>query len=288
MGDRRWTLLPLVQASADYLARQGSESPRLDAELLLCRVLGVDRVRLYLDFDRPMEDVELDDYRELVRRRAAGEPVAYLTGVKEFYGLRFAVDRRVLIPRPDTEVLVDRALALLPKDGAAAVCDIGTGSGAVAVAIARSRPAALVIATDISPEAAAVAMRNAHDLGVAERVRVIVGETFAGQEGPFDLIVSNPPYIDPGERGALPRDVADFEPPTALFAAESGLYAIRRIVQDAPRRLAPGGALLMEIGAGQADDVRRLAGESGVWSEPVFHRDLAARPRVVELRPRVA
>lgn len=280
---KRWTVMPLVQASAEYLARR-STSARLDAELLLASVLETDRVGLYCRFDRPMAKDEIDRYRDLVRRRGAGEPVAYLIGEREFFGLRFAVDRRVLIPRPETELLVERALALIPAGDAQRVLDIGTGSGAIAVAIAARCPHVRVVAVDISGDALAVAAANAARHGVADRIEFARSDLFEHAPGRFDLVVSNPPYIAPEARETLAADVAAYEPETALFAPERGLYVIRRIIQDAPARMSPGASLLIEIGFDQADAVREIVRASGLYDECVVHPDLAGRDRVVEAK----
>ncbi|MCB9488175.1 MAG: peptide chain release factor N(5)-glutamine methyltransferase [Deltaproteobacteria bacterium] len=284
MSARRWTVLELLKTTADYLGEKGSASARLDAELLLTHTLATDRVKLYCAFDQPVDDGELAAFRELVRRRAKGEPVAYLLGTKEFYGLDFRVTPDVLIPRPETEHLVDRALECLPTGEAARVLDVGVGSGAVAVAMAKTRPELTLTATDISPEAVAVARENAATHGVDGRVEFVVGDLFAGATGPFDAVVSNPPYVDPATRDSLAADVRDFEPAGALFADENGLAVIRRLVAQAPDVLRRGGALLLETGYDQTESVAAMMKEDGRYGDTVVFRDYAGRPRIVQSR----
>jgi release factor glutamine methyltransferase len=225
----------LITRSASWLHDKGIESSRLEAELLLAHVLDVERLRLYLDADRPLVDAEVEPYRDLIKRRARGEPVAYLTGKKEFYGIAFEVTPDVLVPRPETELIVDRARALKPKR----ILEIGTGSGCIAVACAVRLPEASIVATDISPEALDVARRN----DTTGRVEFRLGDLFDPVEGKFDLIVSNPPYV---ADGAATPNVEAHEPHVALFAGADGLDILRRLLPEAARHLEPGGALLCE------------------------------------------
>jgi len=264
----------LIQRSASWLTEKGSPSARLEAELLLAHVLEVERLRLYLDADRPLDPSEVDAFRALVKRRALGEPVAYLTGTKEFYGLAMEVTRAVLVPRPETELIVDRARELQPRR----VLEIGTGSGCIAVAIAVRLPEAQVVATDVSPQALAVARRNAEKHGVANRIEFREGDLFAPVEGTFDLIASNPPYVADG--AAMPN-VEAHEPHVALFAGRDGLDVLRKLIPDAKRHLAPGGSILCEIADEQSAAVRALAEPH--YAEISFHADLAGMLRVVEL-----
>ncbi|MCZ7585943.1 MAG: peptide chain release factor N(5)-glutamine methyltransferase [Deltaproteobacteria bacterium] len=284
MSTPDWTVLGLITTTADFLAKKGSSSGRLDAELLLGRALAMDRVALYCAFDRPVAPRELDAYRELVRRRAAGEPVAYILGRKEFFSITFHVSPAVLIPRPETEHLVERALALLPESETRRVLDVGTGSGAVAVCVAKHRAGADVAATDISSEALEVARLNAAALGVAERIQFHNADLFGDLAGPFDLVLSNPPYVRGEDWAKLTRDVADFEPRTALVAENRGLEVISRLIREAPPRLATGGRLVMEIGHDQADDVAGLFAQSGLYEPAEFFKDNAGRKRIVEGR----
>jgi release factor glutamine methyltransferase len=258
-------------------------SPRLDVELLLGRVLKLDRVRLLIDADRPLEKTELATYRELHQRRRAGEPVAYLLGVREFYGRPFRVDRRVLIPRPDTETLVEvgldrtRHLSL-----SARVLDLCTGSGCVAISLARERPTTRVIGTDVSPGALEVAAENAIRLG-AVNLGFLRSDLFSAldpRRHRFDLITANPPYIPEGDLPGLQVDVRAFEPKLALVSGLDGLTLARKIIAEAPRFLDPGGVLAMELGAGQAPAVRRLFESSG-FVDIEARRDLGGHERVV-------
>jgi release factor glutamine methyltransferase len=266
----------ILQRSASWLRSKGLESPRLEAELLLAHVLQSDRVRLYMETDRPLEPPEVDAYRDLLRRRARGEPVAYLTGAREFYGLTFAVTSDVLVPRPETELLVDRARELAP----ATVLEIGTGSGCIAIALARYLSDARIVATDVSAAALGVATDNAEAHEAADRIEFREGDLFAPVDGEtFDLVVCNPPYV---ADGGADEDVARHEPHVALFSGADGCDLIRRLVAEAPAHLAPGGTLLVEIGEEQGDAVRALAAEH--FANVTIHPDLAGRARVLEAR----
>ncbi len=275
-----WTPLKLLGWTQGFFAQKGVDAPRLTAELLLAHALGCDRVRLYLDFDKPLGDPELARYRELVKRRADGEPTAYLTGAREFYGRRFAVDARVLVPRPETELLAEAALAALPEGGAA--LDLGTGSGALAVTLALGRPGARVTAVDLSAEALAVATANAAALGAA--VTFLQGDLFAPlPEGArFDVIASNPPYVPTGELAGLMREVRR-EPRLALDGGPDGLVVLRRLVAEAPRWLAPGGQLLLEMHESHLEALPALCLAAG-FATAEARRDLAGLPRLTVAR----
>ncbi|MBI5503234.1 MAG: peptide chain release factor N(5)-glutamine methyltransferase [Deltaproteobacteria bacterium] len=302
------TLLDYLRLTTDFLAGKKIDGARLDAELLLAEVLGMARVQLYTNFERPLAREEIDRYRELVRRRAAREPVAYILGRREFWSLEFEIDRRVLVPRPDTELLVELAVAALTaraggelparaggelpaRAGGEAeapaataivrVADIGTGSGALAVAIAKEVPSARVVATDKSQAALELAPRNAERHGVAERIEFVSGdlcEPLRGRE-PFDLIVSNPPYIKSGEMAALDPEVRDWEPRLALVSGDDGMDATAALVESAREVLMPGGSLWVEVGT-QAAAVRECF-ESNGYTDVRVHRDLAGNIRVV-------
>jgi release factor glutamine methyltransferase len=275
-----WTPLKLLGWTQGFFAQKGVDAPRLTAELLLAHALGCDRVRLYLDFDKPLGEPELARYRELVRRRAEGEPTAYLTGAREFFGHRLAVDARVLVPRPETELLAEAALAALPEGGAA--LDLGTGSGALAIALALGRPGARVTAVELSPDALAVARANAAALGA--QVTFLEGDLFAPlPEGArFDVVVSNPPYLPTGELAGLSREVRR-EPRLALDGGPDGLAALRRIAAGAPRFLLPGGALVLEMHESHEGPLPALCREAG-FAEAEARRDLAGLPRFVVAR----
>jgi release factor glutamine methyltransferase len=282
-GDDAWTIRRVVAWATDDLRKRGSSSPRLDVELLLGRVLGLDRIRLVIDAERPLDKAELTRYRELHQRRRAGEPVAYLLGVREFYGRAFRVDRRVLVPRPDTEALVDVALERTrPLYLSARVLDLCTGSGCVAISLARERPTTRVLGLDISPEALTVAKENAIRLG-AVTMGLVQSDLFVAldpRRHRFDLITANPPYVSAAEHATLAVDIRSFEPKLALVAAEQGLALLRRIVNEAPRFLDAGGALAVEVGAGQAPDVRRMFEERG-FSDIAVRKDYGGHERVV-------
>jgi len=273
-----WTVLRLLKWTADYLAGKGIEGGRLDAEILLADILKFDRVGLYLNFDRPLVPDELAAFRERVRRRAAREPVQYILGRAEFWSLPFRVAPTVLIPRPDTEVLVEEAVKRLSTP--CTVLDAGTGSGAIAIALACEVPQAVVTAVDICPDALVIAAENARSNGVEERIRLVKGDFAALPEGPFDMIVSNPPYIPEGEMTGLMPEVRDHEPRLALCGGEDGLDPYRVLVKESPRRLRPGGWLVVEVGIGQAKDVARMM-EAGGFSGTFVRADYSGVERVV-------
>ena len=280
----RHNLSELLSKTASFFAGRGIETARLDAELLLGDVLELDRLHLYTSFDRPMTETELDAYRVLVKRRAKREPVAYILGRKEFYGRDFRVDPRVLIPRPDTEVLVDEVLERLPGDAHGVVADYGTGSGAIAITLAAERPGLNVLGLDISREALSAAKENAAALEVAARVGLLrsdglggIPERFAGE---LLAVVSNPPYVAEEDRAGLMPEVRDHEPPGALFASPDPLLHYRKIASEGRRWLAPGGFVSVEVGAGQAGEVSAIFEGSG-WTDVQVRADLARHDRVV-------
>jgi len=278
-----WTILSVLQWTEKRFAERGLASPRLDAQVLLAHVLQKDRVYLYTHFDQPLAPEELAKYRGLIQRRLAGEPVAYLVGEKEFQSLTFAVDKRVLVPRPDTEATVEAALALLPSGASGRVVDVGTGSGAIALSIKKERPDLEVLAVDLSSDAAAVARANAERLGFA--VEIVEGDLLApvAARAPFTLIVSNPPYIPSDDIAALAPEVRS-EPMLALDGGEDGLDAIRRLIADAPPLLADGGALVLEVGFGQAPAVVALFAADGRYDPAMTTKDLAGIERAVAAR----
>lgn len=246
----------------DDLRKRGVDGARLDAELIVAQALGIDRVKVIVGGERSLAPAELESIRALFRRRRTSEPVAYLRGEREFYGRPFRVDKRVLVPRPDTEILVEVALnRMRGHDLSARVLDLCTGSGCVAVTLKLERPTISVDATDLSPDALAVARDNAHRLGAIWNVRFAEGDLFAplGDPSPrYDLITANPPYIATSEIETLQADIRAHEPRLALDGGADGLDIVRRIIDAAPRWLRPGGTLAMEIGAGQADDAAAL------------------------------
>jgi release factor glutamine methyltransferase len=279
-----WTTRRLVGWIADDLKARGMLSPRLDAELLVAHALRCDRVKLYMDLDRPWADAELFTVRELLKRRRAFEPIAYIRGEREFYGRRFIVDRRVLIPRPDTETVVERALALMPVDVPVRVLDLCTGSGAIGVTLAAERPLADVDVTDISSDALAVAAENATALGVDARVHAFVGDLFDAvpSDARYALITCNPPYIAEAARSELAADITEHEPGLALFAADEGLAFYRRLAAQLSSHLLPGATVLLEVGAGQATAVMSMLVARSELDGVASHVDLGGIARVVE------
>ncbi len=264
-----------------------TDVPRLEAEVLLAHVLGTSRTPLLAHPEHVLTSGQLSNYQTLIRRRASGYPLPYLTGRVEFYGLEFEVTPEVLIPRPDTETLVDLALARRP----ATVVDVGTGCGCIAVSLAVHLPEAIIHAIEISPAALAVAQRNVERHGVTGRVRLVAGDVLTLRPGLVDLIVSNPPYISTGECGSLPASVRDHEPRLALDGGPDGLSVIRRLLAQAPAVLrsrraegCPGGGLLIEIGADQGEAANRLARTFFPQATVRVHPDLAGRDRVLEVQ----
>ena len=283
-----WTVGRLLAWTTDWLAARGAESPRLDAEVLLAHVRGCPRIALYTAFDVPVSAAERGRFRELVKRRGAGEPVAYLVGSREFFSLAFAVDRAVLVPRPETEGLVVRVIDLCRTAAAPRIIDVGTGSGAIAVALARHLPRAAFTATDVSADALAVARGNAARHGVAERIAFVSCDLLdePAAAGPWDVIVSNPPYVRADEFAALPRDVRDHEPRGALVAGPRGVELVERLASAAATRLVPGGWLVVEIGPAVVVAAEAaLAAQSGLEPGPTL-KDLAGLPRIVQARRR--
>jgi release factor glutamine methyltransferase len=276
-ADEIWTVLRVLGWTQGRFAERGLATPRLDAELLLGHVLRKDRVGLYTHFDQPLHADELAAYRELIKRRLGGQPVAYLVGKKEFRSLELAVDARVLVPQPDTEATVELALGKLDGREAPRVVDVGTGSGAIALAIKKARPDAEVLAVDRSPDAAEVARANAARLGLTVDVRV--GDLLGPVEGAFELVVSNPPYVPTGEIARLPAEVRA-EPTAALDGGNDGLDVIRRLITDSRARLNPGGALVLEVGAGQSPTVKALMEAAG-YSEIEVTKDLGGIERAL-------
>ena len=273
-----WTVRSLLQWAREWLGRKGVENPRLDAELLLAHALGCDRTRLYVDFDKPLGADELRRFKPLLQRRGTREPVAYILGVKEFYGRPFAVRKGVFIPRPETELLVQ--LALEAKPGRA--LDLCAGSGIVGISLAAERPETRVDLIELSPESAAVARENAERLAPG-RVRVLEGDLFAAlpEEFRYDAITANPPYIAANE--TLSPDIVEHEPHLALFGGQDGLDVIRRIVVEVPRWLAPAAFFAMEIDPPQRETVEELCREAGL-REVRCVRDLAGLERHVVAR----
>lgn len=283
-----WTIRRMIRWITDDLGPRGIASPRLDAELIVAHALSVDRVKLYLDLERPLSSPELAAIRALVARRRKREPMAYLRGRREFFGRDMIVTPAVLVPRPETETLVERALAILAPEGTSRVLDLCTGSGCIGVTLLAERATIEVTLTDLSPDALAVAAQNVEKHGVGARARLCSGDLFSALDlgaSPFDLVVANPPYLAASEREEIEPDVRDYEPSIALFAEGEGLAIVTRIANEVARHLVPGGHVLVEIGAGQGAAVRQIFEDAGL-EQVVVHPDLARRDRVVEgVRP---
>ncbi len=272
----QWTVLRLLNWTKDFFERSGMDSPRLAAEVLLAHCIGCERIELYARFDYQPEPAQLKTYRQWVKRASEHEPVGYLIGFKEFYSLKFTVTPDVLIPRPETEMLVSEAISHIKQlNSAAQVWDVCTGSGCVGIAIASQVQNASVLATDISVEAIAVAKQNAQAHGLGERVHCLVADLLnlpadSPLSGPFDVITANTPYV--AEDDVLSPEVKH-EPQLALIAADGRLACIRRIISSAGELIKPGGLLAMEFGAGQASDVRDLIVATEQFAEPRILRD---------------
>lgn len=277
------TALPLAQKAAQLFAERGFDNARLEAELLLAHVLRIKRLELYLQFERPLTSAELETFRGVVRRRLKHEPLQYIMGSAAFRQLELEVDPRVLIPRPETEVLVGCAIAWARTDGRAhTALDIGTGSGAIALSLLHEKAVDRAVATDISTEALEVARSNADRCGLLDRVDFRSGDGWrpVGDAELFDIVISNPPYIAPAERSGLQPEVRDWEPATALFAPAEGLAVIREIIHGAPAHLRGAGLLALEVAATHAQQVADEINRSHFDDVKVI-RDLAGRDRVV-------
>jgi release factor glutamine methyltransferase len=277
--DRPVTIADVLARTTGYLEGKGVESPRLDAELILSHALGLGRVELYQHHDRPLTEEELATARPLVERRGRREPLAYVLGEWGFRRLTLSVDSNVLVPRPETEIVVERCLALLEGIEAPSVLDIGTGSGAIALSIAAEHPGARVTATDISEGALAVARRNAERCGLADRVELRLGHLTAHVGGTFDLVVSNPPYVPAESWDALQPEIRLYEPREAVVGSGQTAAVARRALP----LLAPGGWIVLEVGDGQAQDIADELGSLG-YAAVRISPDLAGRERVVEGR----
>ncbi|MBN1852812.1 MAG: peptide chain release factor N(5)-glutamine methyltransferase [Pirellulales bacterium] len=288
-----WTIGRLLQWTADYFQKQGIDSPRLDAEVLLAKARGCERIDLYTAFHEPAGAPLREAFRDLVRRRVSGTPVAYLVGHREFYSMSFAVSPTVLIPRPETESLVVAALdrAKTIRAGSCEphpleIADVGTGSGAIAIALARHAQPCRVTAIDICPAALQVARNNAERLGVTEWTEWVESDLFSSVPGGrrYHLIVSNPPYVTEAEFETLPKDIRDHEPKMALVSGPRGTEVIERLVATSTDWIRPGGWLLCEIGPAIATAARECFQSVPGWEFVASHRDLAGHERVIEAR----
>lgn len=278
-----WTIKRLLDWTKDYFAKHGSESPRLEAEVLLAESLGCGRIDLYTRFDEVPVEPALGIFRGWVRRRVTGEPVAYLVGHREFYSLRFKVNSDVLIPRPETEHAVLAAIDCAKSlDRPLTVADVGTGSGCIAVTLCKQIPDCRMVAIDISPAALGVAAENASAHGVQDRIEFVESNLFESvPAGQFDLIVSNPPYIGTAEVNTVAQDVREHEPHIALFSGERGTSAIAGLIEACERRLLAGGFLIFETSPLIVDECVKLAEESNLFAEISTIKDYAGQPRIV-------
>jgi release factor glutamine methyltransferase len=284
-GDRVWTVVEMLRWTTEYLAGKGFHNARLNAELLLAGVLKFKRLDVYLQHDRPLSPAELAEYRARLLRRAKREPLQYIEGTAHFRDLVLSVDRRVLIPRPETEVLVDVVLEWARGRQGLRALDVGTGSGAIALALATEGPFAQVVATDVQADALEVARANHAAAAPHAPVEFRLGDGYAPVAGErFDVVVSNPPYVRLDERDALDAEVRDWEPATALFGGGDGLDVVRGLITGASGVLSPGGLLALEVGAEQTHAVAELVRGRGGFEEPAVRKDLAGRDRIVTAR----
>jgi release factor glutamine methyltransferase len=282
-----WTIQKLLNWVTGYLTEKGIDSPRLSAELLLSHVLQLKRIELYTQYDKPVGMEELDKLRELVRRAGQHEPVAYLVGKTEFYSMELNVTPACMIPRPETELLVQRAIEFLrTRNGTQLVCDLCTGSGCIAAAIANNYPNVRIIATDICDDALAVAAMNIQKYQLQDKIKLLSGDLFEPiipqlDAGQFDLIVCNPPYISSVEYEKLDKNVRDYEPRLALFAGEDGLDIYRRIIEKVDTFLKPDAALMLEIGYAQGQAMKEMLERSGIFANIKIEKDFHNNDRIV-------
>jgi release factor glutamine methyltransferase len=285
-ADESWTVGKIIDWTSAHLRKHGSDTPRLEAEILLAHARRCPRIQLYVQYNEPLTDDERTVMRDLVRRRAQSEPVAYLVGHREFFGLEFRVTPDVLIPRPETETLVLEAVTLAKQQPGTRVLDVGTGSGCIAVSVATNVQDAVVTATDMDRRALDVARENAARHRLAERIRFLEGDLLAslspGEQ--FEIIVSNSPYVADGEMETLPPDVRLHEPAHALRAGPQGLDVITRLIAAAPAYLTPGGSLLLEISPEQAPAVRVLLERTGAFEPSRTIKDPFGKERVIAAR----
>ncbi len=285
-ADEPWTVRRVLEWTTGHLKKHGSDTPRLDAEILLAHARGCQRIQLYTQFDEPLSDSVRGIMRELVQRRTKSEPVAYLVGVREFFSLGFRVTRDVLIPRPDTETLVMEVLDGVKGIPTPRVLDLCTGSGCVAIAVAKNAKTAVVTATDISASAIEIARENVARHQVASQVDVIESDLFAGilRGSKYDMIASNPPYIPSAEIDQLDPEVSRHEPRLALDGGADGLTILKQIIDQAPEFAAPNGLLLLEFTPEQAESLKAIVTDHGGYDEIAIRKDLANRPRVLKAR----
>jgi len=291
-GRPDWTPIKLIQWATSYFDSHHIDSPRTTAEVLLAHALSVKRIDLYLRYDQPLNSDELNRFKTLIKRRLDREPVAYILGCKEFWSMGLEVNRKVLIPRPETECLVERALASLAADsnaGCKSILELGTGSGAVIVALASENPRHSYLGTDISSDAVRVARRNAIRYGLGAKIHFVVADWFAPIDvtsGRFDLIVSNPPYVRSKDLKQLQPEIHVYEPAEALDGAEDGLRYLRHIIECAYRYLKPDGALLLEMGHDQKEPLKQIIDACGRYEAAEFYKDYSGHDRIVSVKKR--
>ncbi len=279
-----------ILKSAEYLHNKGIDTPRLDAELLLCKIMNNDRLRLYMDWQKPLTELEISAYREFIRRRGIDrEPVARIVGSKEFYGRNFEVSKDTFVPRPETEGVVERALLLLKEEAElkrerGTIFEIGTGTGCIVVSIACESDGHRFIASDVSEGAIATAKRNAHKLGVEGRINFRHGAYFAGFSGSLSMIVSNPPYIETDDIPGLPAEVSTHDPRPALDGGEDGLDPVRIIAREGAKLLMHGGWIVLELGEGQPAKAAEIFREQKVFNDFQIEKDLSNIDRYLMVR----
>ena len=286
MPQAPWTILNLIRWTDERFRREGLSTARLDAEVLLAEALGVDRVGLYTHFDQPLHPEELARFKKLIQKRLQREPVAYIIGRREFWSLPFKVTPDVLIPRPETEILVAEVLKIVSAPAGTGrnfrILEIGTGSGAISIVLAKECPSASLMATDLSAKALTIAQENASRLGVGERIQFRQGDLFTPleKESVFEMILTNPPYIAEDDFPSLPPEVRNFEPRLALDGGKDGLAFFRQALPRVGEFLRPGGWFLSEIGAGQEEKISQIAEGSAEFASVAFVPDLAGIKRV--------
>jgi release factor glutamine methyltransferase len=292
MSTKRWIIKDLLEVTTDYLRDKKIDNPRLCAETLLAYQLNSSRIKLYLTLDHPLNEKDIDSYRSMIKRRVDREPAQYITGVQEFWSLEFLVGPQALIPRPETEILVEQVLSILKddksnKEQGPSILDLGTGSGAIAVSLAKELQGATIWASDISALALDLARINSEKHAVNSRIHLVQGdlfEPFSGEPLKFDIIVSNPPYIPSEDYDSLPPEVKDYEPRLALNGHEGGFFFIEKIIMEAPVYLNPGGWLLIEMDPGQTLKAFNMIEQNHSYREHRCAKDYSQKDRVVIAR----
>ncbi len=289
MRHKSWIIKDLLKVTADYLKEKEIDSPRLTAEILLSHQLNTDRVNLYLNFDQPLTEKEISGYRSLIKRRLRHEPIQYITGSQEFWSLDFMVDPQVIIPRPESELLVEQTInrvgaSFAPQNQSPKILDLGTGSGALAISVAKEVPQARFWATDLSAAALSLARSNAEKHGVSERIQFMRGDLWdpiINLDITFDIIISNPPYITSEEYNDLAPEVRDYEPRLALDGHEGGMYFIEKIIHGGLDYLSPGGWLIMEMSPDQTEKALVLVEQIKGYGEKTRIKDYSHIYRVI-------